>query len=726
MNDIKGQIIKLLKEKKRTERQLRKILHVKGEDDCASFSNALKDLEENGQIYYDESDHYQIFSARNLHKIQGKISIDKYGTGYIILKKGQNEEKYIVSEKNLGGALDGDVVVLTDIEKSGKLRFKGRVEKIIKRDSGFAIFEYDGKEFIPYGLKNNITFLCPKSTLTGIVAGHRVLVRLEKDLHAIINGKLIYDGKLQKILGHKDDPDIDIKAIAARHGFMPEFSDKALKELEKIPSCVTSEEIKGREDLRDKTIFTIDGIDTKDMDDAISIEKDNDGNYILSVHIADVTHYVKENMALYSEAMERGTSAYLANSVVPMLPHQLSNGICSLNEKVDRLTKTVEMKINKNGKIIDSKIYDSVIRSRKKMNYDDVNLIIDKNQTVEGYEEFESDLKLMYELSKILSENSKQRGNIDFYSDELKVEVDENGNPLDFKQRYQGPAEKLIENFMIAANETVTKYYSYMEGPFVYRIHAIPDPDKIVEILKTLKEEELCDSVIADRLINKIKNKGYTSKDIKDFLESHKNTENYTIISNQLLRGMSKAIYSHQNEGHYGLSLTHYTHFTSPIRRFPDLEVHNLINHYKTYEGLDKLEKELPEICEHSSFMEREADTAERETMELKMAQFMSEHINETFEGKITRITPSKMEIKLDNHIRGIVANDDIIRKPNKNGEKPKYKLGGRVYALVKAVSIPDRTIYLVVSKEKFKEETEENNIEEEKTVKTKTLKLRK
>ena len=294
---------------------------------------------------------------------------------------------------------------------------------------------------------------------------------------------------MQKIIGHKDDPDIEIESIAAKYGFVKEFPQEVMDEVAKIPDKVLPEEIEGRIDLRDEIIFTIDGKDTKDMDDAVSLKKDDKGNYILGVHIADVSHYVKEDSALFKEALKRGTSAYLIDSVIPMLPHELSNGICSLNPNVDRLTKTAQMTITPEGKIIDYEIFDSVIKSRKKMTYEDVNQILERNIQVEGYEEYEETLKLMNELSQILSYNSQKRGNIEFYSDELKVEVTKEGSPLDFIERHQGAAEKLIENFMIAANTSVTKYFSDMDVPFIYRVHAVPNGDKLIKALKTLKEE---------------------------------------------------------------------------------------------------------------------------------------------------------------------------------------------------------------------------------------------
>ena len=698
--EMKQEILNNLSNRKLTLPKLIKIMHIKGEEKRASFLNALNELEIEGKVYLDDKGYYQIFKSKSLNKVQGKINISKYGNGSVELNNGKTKIKYIIEEENIGGALNGDIVVLTDIQPLRKNYNEAKVEKVVKRNNGLAVFEYNGEDFIPYGIKNKIRILCPKSTMKGIVAGSRVLVKIDREQINTQGELLIYGADVQKIIGHKDDPDIEIESIAAKYGFVKEFPQEVMDEVAKIPDKVLPEEIEGRTDLRDEIIFTIDGKDTKDMDDAVSLKKDDKGNYILGVHIADVSHYVKEDSALFKEALKRGTSAYLIDSVIPMLPHELSNGICSLNPNVDRLTKTAQMTITPEGKIIDYEIFDSVIKSRKKMTYEDVNQILERNIQVEGYEEYEETLKLMNELSQILSYNSQKRGNIEFYSDELKVEVTKEGSPLDFIERHQGAAEKLIENFMIAANTSVTKYFSDMDVPFIYRVHAVPNGDKLIKALKTLKEEGLSDKKIIDRLINKISNNKYNSKDLKEFLETFKNQKDiYSIISDLLLRGMSKAVYSTVNEGHYGLSLRYYTHFTSPIRRFPDLMVHHLINRYLMYIDIDKNLNELPEMCDTSSVMERRADSAEKEAVELKMAEYMDKHVGEIFNGRITSISPRKVDIKLLNQVRGIASLDDVLKVPNKQGINPKYKLGDRVFALVKEVDIPNRTIYFVVSK---------------------------
>lgn len=698
--EIKKDILDNVNIKKLTKSQLRKCAHIKGEINEASFINVLNELEEEGKLYYDEDGYYKIFDSKQLGKVQGEIHINKTGQGFVFIMQGKRKIKYLINKENINGALDGDKVILMDINPNNKTHYAdAKVEKVIKRNKEKAIFEYAGKgEFLPYGISENITVLCPKEQLIGLVCGDRVLVKVGKDLLAQIEGKLIFQGDIEKHVGHKDDPGIDIQTIAASHGFFKDFPKEVENQLKTIPDKVTEEELIGRKDLRNKTIFTIDGKDTKDMDDAISIDIAENGDYILGVHIADVTHYVKEGTPLYEEAKLRGTSAYLADSVIPMLPHQLSNGICSLNENEDRLTKTVEMIIDKNtGKIKDYYIFDSVINSKKKMNYDDVNKLLEENIVPKGYEQFVADLLNMRFLAALLNENRKKLGKVDFFSDEIKVITSPTGDPIEFEARNQKTAERLIENFMIAANTCVAEYHSYLSVPFVYRTHGSPNDDNLLETLKLLKIEGLCDKIHTDALINKIKNDRYTSNDLNEFINHYKNKETYPVISNLILRSMSKAIYSSHNDGHYGLGLKYYTHFTSPIRRFPDLEVHNLINQYYTYEDIPKIlnnELELPIICSHSSFMEREADKAELETLDLKMAQYMQSCIGEIMEGQIIKMSPYDNEIRLENNIVGHVTPQDM-HHAQKVGHNKKIKLGEKVYVLVKDVSVPHRVVYL-------------------------------
>ena len=700
IGDIKTEIMNDLELKKQTIDEIRKALHVRGEFMQASFIDALKELEEEGKVYLDEDGFYKKFDYKQLGKVQGKIYINNIGKGFVFIENNGRKTKYLVNENHLNGALDGDVVVLKDINHGKTNYATAKVEKIIKRAKGKTIFEYAGDgEFIPYSIHGNVTIICPKEELKKIVKGQRVLVNIDKEKIATIENKAVFEAHIDKIVGHKDDPDIEIATIAAEHAFFKDFPEDVIEQLETIPDQVLPEDFDNRNDLRHCNIFTIDGKDTKDIDDAISIIKTKDDHYILSVHIADVSHYIKENSPLDLEARKRGTSAYLASSVIPMFPHQISNGICSLNEGVDRLTKTVEMYISPNGEILDYQIYDSVIQSKKQMNYDEVNQILINKNTPKGYETFVEDLQIMNELSKKLNARRQNEGKVDFASDEIKIITSPTGEALEFETRKQNQAEHLIENFMIAANSCVAEYYKWLETPQVYRVHGTPNDDNLIEALQTLKKEKLCSKQDVDSLINKIKNGHYNSADLNAFLDRFKNDENYSIISHLILTSMSKAKYTSTCEGHYGLGLNYYTHFTSPIRRHPDLMVHRLTNPYQKYD-IPKLlayYHTLPEMCEHDSFMEREADQAEKEVLALKMAEYMQrkfeEDHNYIYEGRIIEMTPYDTKIKLKNQVIGHVTPQDLARAKASNHNR-KLKLGEKVFVLVKEVSIPHRIIY--------------------------------
>lgn len=703
MEEIITDIMECLKKdcKKLTKEGLRKKIGAFGEKRLAFFNTAIRKLEEEGKIYIDKDGYVLEFNPKVLGKVQGILTINKSGQGHVTIEKGSHKLHYNIDKYDLAGALDGDIVVLKNIHDFKKFH-TAEVEKIIKRSPKEIVLEYlGGQRFTPYNSVGSLTVVCPKEDLIGLVKGHRVLATISKNTIAVFDGK-VFAGKITKIIGHKDDPNIEIETIANAHGFTTEFPKEVIEELKNIPDTIENEDLSERIDLRNETIFTIDGSDTKDIDDAISIKKDGE-DYILSVHIADVSHYVKEGSALYKEALKRGNSAYLANTVIPMLPHRLSNGICSLNPGADRLAKTVKMRITNSGKIVDYEIFDSVICSRKQMTYDDVNDILEHNIIKEDYKPFIEDLKTMQELSTILRKRREKKGALNFYSDEVKIIFDEQGRPISFDERKQKTAEKIIENFMIAANESVTEYYYYMNVPFIYRTHGTPEESNLIGALKVLISQDLCPAQLANRLINKIANNRFTSKDLEDFLNKFRNSENYSIISKIILQSMQKAIYSSKNEGHYGLALKNYTHFTSPIRRFPDLEVHHLINHYKTFENLGLIEKKLPEICSHSSKMEREADKAEREVLELKMAEYMQNYVGKQFRGRVTRLTPFGLSIRLDNNVCVVANSGDIKRAPGTS----KIKLGDRVYTLVKEVSIPFRTIYVEASKEPIETENQ-------------------
>ena len=634
----------------------------------------------------------------NSHLLKGRLSVNKKGFGFVIVD-GRDEDIYI-DAKNMNGALNNDLVVVEELKGQNGKKTEGRVVKVLKKENNLIVGEYkiiDGNpHFIPDDKKLRMEIILDNKDLDDLVDGHKIQVSIVKEM-----GKYKYLGEVVKIIGHKNDPGVDILSIIYDHGINDTFTDEVMEEVNALPSEVLDSDRKGRKDLTDMTIFTIDGDDTKDIDDAISISKKGE-NYILGVHIADVSYYVKEGTALYKEAYSRGTSVYLVDRVVPMLPHKLSNGICSLNPNVDRLAISCIMEITPNGKIVSHDIFESVIRSRIQMTYKKVNKILNDEETPEGYEPFKDDLKLMWELAKILRKEKLARGYLDFDVDEPKILVDENCKPYDVVLRERGKGENMIEDFMIAANETVAEHVFYMGLPFVYRVHEVPDNEKVEEFLNSISM--LGYHVVGDR------NFVYP-KSMKKILDQLRDKEGFEILSTLLLRCMKKAVYKPENLGHYGLASKCYTHFTSPIRRFPDTTVHNLLRKYIFNEPNDKelnrlieyWEENLPALCDHASEKERDSIDCERDVESMKMAEYMESHIGEEYDGTISSVMNFGLFVQLDNMIEGLVHISEIkgdyytfdetthTLRGEKKGKM--YKLGQKVRVVVTNASKENSTI---------------------------------
>lgn len=665
----------------------------------------LNELEENLDIRKTNKERYVIHDDILTRK--GVLISTKGDYAFVRINDSKPELKDVyVSSSDLNGAIHGDTVVI----KVNKIeeRPSGKVVKILKRDLKNIvgeIYEENNKlKLKPDDTKIRMNIeIIPDKTMNA-VPGHKVLVKVidKKDSR-------VYLGEVLTILGHTNDPGVDILSIVYRHGIIPEFSEEALKELDYIPNEVKREELYERRnhDLRDEIIFTIDGADTKDIDDAIGIERLENGNYKLGVHIADVSHYVKEGTELYREAMERATSVYLADRVIPMLPHKLSNGICSLNPGVDRLAVSCIMEIDTNGKIVSHDIFPSVIKSNIQMTYKNVNSILEKNIIPEGYEPYVEHLKLMKELADILRDMKIKRGYIDFDIDESKIIVDENGKAIDVVLRERGTGEKMIEDFMIAANETVAEHIeAYDFLPFVYRIHGEPNEEKITQFISYV-------SSCGYKLIGKF-NEIYPST-IQKILEQLKDKKEFHIFSSLLLRSMQKAVYDTNNIGHFGLGSRSYCHFTSPIRRFPDTTVHRLLHKFLFENKMDKdtIENEnqkLVEIALHSSEMERNSIDCERDVDDMKKAEYMQQHIGEKFDGMISGVTNYGIYVSLPNLIEGLIKIDDLnddhyyfdesslslIGKKNKRG----YRLGDKLSIIVIAARKEVGEIDFVINNE--------------------------
>ena len=695
---MREEIIELLGKEKRalSATEICDKLNLNTAGELKKLLDDLRILEEGYTVYRSNKDKYMLFE--NSHLLKGRLSVNKKGFGFVIVD-GRDEDIYI-DAKNMNGALNNDLVVVEELKGQNGKKTEGRVVKVLKKENNLIVGEYkiiDGNpHFIPDDKKLRMEIILDNKDLDDLVDGHKIQVSIVKEM-----GKYKYLGEVVKIIGHKNDPGVDILSIIYDHGINDVFTDEVMEEVNALPSEVLDSDRKGRKDLTDMTIFTIDGDDTKDIDDAISISKKGE-NYILGVHIADVSYYVKEGTALYKEAYSRGTSVYLVDRVVPMLPHKLSNGICSLNPNVDRLAISCIMEITPNGKIVSHDIFESVIKSRIQMTYKKVNKILNDEETPEGYEPFKDDLKLMWELAKILRKEKLARGYLDFDVDEPKILVDENCKPYDVVLRERGKGENMIEDFMIAANETVAEHVFYMGLPFVYRVHEVPDNEKVEEFLNSISM--LGYHVVGDR------NFVYP-KSMKKILDQLRDKEGFEILSTLLLRCMKKAVYKPENLGHYGLASKCYTHFTSPIRRFPDTTVHNLLRKYIFNEPNDKelnrlieyWEENLPALCDHASEKERDSIDCERDVESMKMAEYMESHVGEEYNGTISSVMNFGLFVQLDNMIEGLVHISEIkgdyytfdetthTLRGEKKGKM--YKLGQKVRVVVTNASKENSTI---------------------------------
>ena len=687
-NETKAQGINFINQK----------IGLKGIEGINTLNKEIHDLVVDGIIHESKSHEFLLMENTKALKT-GYLSINRSGNGFVDI--GSHKDIFIKFE-NLNGAINGDFVEAEILSKIDDEEPEGHIIKILKRelqtvvgeivkDKNHLVFKVDDE-------KLKIVVKLTKDSLKGCVEGHKVVVEIIKEI-----GARKFLGRVKEIIGHKNDPGVDILTIAAKHCIDFNFSEGSIEELKSIPDEVSNQELAGRRDLTNEIIFTIDGDDTKDIDDAISIKKDGD-NYILGVHIADVSNYVKVGTCLYDDAFKRGTSSYLADTVIPMLPHQLSNGICSLNPGVTRLTISCEMKINENGKVIDYDIFPSYIKSRKQMTYKNVNKVLENN-IPDDYKEYANQIFLMEELAIILRKEKIERGYIDFGIDEAKIIQDENGKAIDVVKRVQGKGEKLIEDFMIAANETVATHISNMDLPFIYRIHDLPNSDKIEDFNNLLKQLGYQLNMKFDKL---------TPITMQKVLDELRDKEEFSILSDMLLRSMKKAIYSTNNIGHFGLASKNYTHFTSPIRRFPDLTVHRLLRTYLFEKRID-LEtinfnaKYLIDVADHSSETEVNSIEAEREVVDMKMAEYMESHLEEEYDGIISGVTKFGLFVELDNLIEGLVHISTLdgyyTYVPEylsliKNDKTKKYRIGQRVRVRVVKANKENATIDFELVKE--------------------------
>ncbi|WP_407071837.1 ribonuclease R [Pueribacillus theae] len=662
------------------------------------FVKTLNYLEDNGLIVRTRSNRYGVPERMNL--LKGKVQGNAKGFAFIIPEEDGLPDVY-VTQSDLNGAMNSDTVIVRLNQKSSGTRPEGVVIRIVERGIQEVVGTYTDSKHFGFVIADdkripNDIFI-PKEASNGAVDGHKVVVKLTK----YPEGRMSAEGEVVDILGHKNDPGIDILSIIYKYGLARQFPEEAIEQANRTPDEISENDLKGRRDLRFETIVTIDGEDAKDLDDAVHVKKLDNGNYLLGVHIADVSHYVTEGSPIDKEAYERGTSVYLVDRVIPMIPHRLSNGICSLNPQVDRLAISCEMEITPDGAVVKHDIFPSVIRTTERMTYTNVRKILEKEDdaVLKKYEPLVPFFEEMGELAEILRNKRMKRGAIDFDFNEAKVIVDEDSNPVDVVIRERSVAERLIEEFMLAANETIAEHFHWLNIPFLYRIHEEPNEEKLAKFFEF------------------ITNFGYVVKGsandihpraLQQLLEEVKDEPEEAVISTVMLRSMKQAKYDPKSLGHFGLSTDFYTHFTSPIRRYPDLVVHRLIRTYLFENKMDgntqeKWNEKLPEIARHSSERERLAVDAERETDDLKKAQYMEDKIGQEFDGIISGVTNFGIFVELPNTIEGLVhvsyLTDDYYRYDERHyamiGERTGnvFRIGDEISVRVLNVNVEEHSI---------------------------------
>lgn len=638
--------------------------------------------------------------------VEGIFESNQRGFGFVRV---EGEDDIFIPEAFVHGALHTDrvKVKITGNSKGGQKR-EGEVVKIVERGTNEIVGIYRQNKSFGFVIPDNLRFTkdiyVPVERSKGAVTGHKVVVKITD-----FGGKgKKPEGIVTEIIGHINDPGTDILSVVKAFGIPMEYPKEVLRQVENMPEEVPEEDKKGRLDLRSWQMVTIDGEDAKDLDDAVSITK-KDGIYTLGVHIADVTNYVTEGSPLDEEALKRGTSVYLVDRVIPMLPHKLSNGLCSLNAGVDRLALSCIMDIDESGKVVGHKIAETVINIDRRMSYTAVKKILadEDAETKLEYEELVPMFKMMEELAKILRERRTQRGSIDFDFPESKIYLDEKGFPVDIRPYERNVATKIIEDFMLIANETVAEDYFWQELPFVYRTHDTPDPEKMIKL-----------GMFISNFGYGMKASGthIHPKEIQKLLGRIEGTPEEAMISRLTLRSMKQAKYTTVSTGHFGLATNYYTHFTSPIRRYPDLQIHRIIK--ENLRGklndkrVDHYENILDEVADQSSRMERRAEEAERDVEKMKKVQYMSRHIGEEFEGVVSGITQYGMYVELPNTVEGMVhisnMRDDYYRYDEEHyelvGERTgrKYMLGQAVTICVEDTDKLARTIDFSIVDDRF------------------------
>jgi len=678
------------------------IQDVLGIDHSADFKELIKslnDLEASGELVRTRKDRFGLPEKMNL--VRGSVQMHKKGFAFLIPDDEDQTDVYIHAN-DLASAMNRDKVLVRLEQKNGDdSRPEGVVIRILERSIHQIVGTFEDNHSFGFVIADdkripNDIFI-PKGMTNGAVTGHKVIAEITK----YPEERKSAEGAITKILGHKNDPGIDIISIIHKNGLKTDFPEEVLEQAANAPASIQEEDLVGRRDLRDKVVITMDGADAKDLDDAIAVNKLENGNVQLGVYIADVSYYATADSPMDEEALERGTSVYLVDRVIPMIPHRLSNGICSLNPHVDRLALGCEMEIDGEGKVVHHEIFECVIQSKERMTYADVNDIL-VHQDVELREKYASLVPMfeqMEQLAAILRSKRMKRGAIDFDFKEAQVLVDADGKAEDIVIRERSVGEKLIEEFMLAANETVAEHIHWMDVPFIHRIHEDPDEGKLQHFFEFLAG-----------LGHKVKGTANEvhPQALQHVLDKVKGEKEEMIVSKLMLRSMKQAKYDPHSIGHFGLATEFYTHFTSPIRRYPDLIVHRLLRTYLVdqdlnQETLDQWKEKLPEIARHTSEMERAAVDAEREVDDLKKAEYMQERIGEEFVGAISSVTNFGLFVELENTVEGLIhvsyMTDDYYHFDERSyaliGERTGsvYRIGEEIKVKVINVNLEEQAI---------------------------------
>ena len=695
------------------EKELAVFMQVQSED-REELKSILAELVEQGKLELTKRGKYVKGSGKPLN-LTGTFISNARGFGFVEID-GQEQDLFI-PEEEVNGAFHKDIVSVELLKGQHGKRQEARVSAVLSHGITRLVGTFDKAGnfgfVIPDDDKIASDIFVPKERSKGAVTGHKVVVELTD----YGDNKHKPEGKVVEILGHLNDPGVDILSIIKGFDLPVEFSERVLNQAQRVAKDVSDADREGRKDLRDVQMVTIDGEDAKDLDDAVSLEK-KDGNYYLGVHIADVTNYVQENSALDREALERGTSVYLVDRVIPMLPHTLSNGICSLNMGEDRLALSCLMTLDEKGTVTGYEIAETVINVDQRMSYTDVNRILEGDpETINRYEPLVPMFRLMKELADIVREKRKKRGSIDFDFPESKIILDRDGKPLSIKPYERNAATKIIEDFMLLANETVAQHFYWLEAPFVYRTHDNPDPEKVMKLATFINNFGYFIKVKSgDNEIH--------PKEIQKLLGKIEGTPQEALISRLTLRSMKKAQYTVDCTGHFGLACQYYCHFTSPIRRYPDLQIHRIIKEQLRGRLLEKriehYQEILPQVAKHSSEMERRADEAERETEKLKKVQYMEDKIGQIFDGVISGITAWGIYVELPDTVEGMIHVSRLAGDYYYYSEESYemigrdtgrcFKLGQRIRIMVDGVDYLQKSIDFVLAPESEEEYGERRN----------------